>query len=203
MIGIVNYGMGNLASVKNAFDYLSISSKIISNPNELGNVDKIVLPGVGAFGMAIENLNNTGFAEAIQEYVIDKEVPILGLCLGMQLLLDHSTEHGSHVGLGIVKGQVKFFGEIINDMPIPHMGWNNVHFSEESRMFQNIGSSPDYYFVHSYYCQLENPAEASGITNYGIDFHSSLEKDHVFGCQFHPEKSQKAGLSIFKNFNNI
>jgi glutamine amidotransferase len=203
MIGIVNYGMGNLASVKNALDYLSIPSIIIADPLELATVDKIILPGVGAFGMAMQNLNNTGFSLALKELVLEKKVPILGVCLGMQLLLASSTEHGNHEGLGIIDGKVLFFGEVTKDLPIPHMGWNEVEYAANSLLFKNIDSSPDYYFVHSYYCQLSEPGYAVGITSYGIDFHSSLEKEHIFGCQFHPEKSQKSGLAIFKNFNTI
>jgi glutamine amidotransferase len=203
MIGIVNYGMGNLASVKNALDYLSIPSKIIANPIELATVDKIILPGVGAFGMAMQNLKNTRFSLALKELVLEKKVPILGVCLGMQLLLASSTEHGNHEGLGIIDGKVLFLGEVIKDLPIPHMGWNEVEYAANSRIFKNIDPSSDYYFVHSYYCQLSNPVYVAGTTSYGIDFHSSLEKEHIFGCQFHPEKSQKSGLAIFKNFNTI
>lgn len=203
MIGIINYGMGNLASVKNAFDYLNINSTIISIPDQLKHMDKIVLPGVGAFGMAMENLNKTGFSDAIKKIVLVQKKPILGICLGMQLLLNSSTEHGEHTGLGIINGKVLFFGDKITDQPIPHMGWNDVLYNNRSKLYNNIEPSPTYYFVHSYYCKLDDPVYASGITNYGIDFDSSIEKEHIFGCQFHPEKSQKNGLAIFKNFDSL
>lgn len=203
MIGIINYGMGNLASVKNAFDYLHIKSVIIDDPAELKKMTKIVLPGVGAFGMAMENLNKTGFSNAVKEFVLAEKKPILGICLGMQLLFDSSTEHGNHAGLGIVNGRSLFFGEKITGLPIPHMGWNDVAYNEHSKLFKNIEPSPSYYFVHSYYCKADNPAYASGITNYGIDFHSSIEHEQIFGCQFHPEKSQKNGLAVFKNFDSL
>src|SRR5687767_12827827 len=120
MIGIVNYGMGNLASVKNALDHLQVESKITDNPKDLSAMDKIILPGVGAFGMAMNNLNSSGFSDYIKEFALDKKKPLLGLCLGMQLLLESSTEHGDHKGLGLVKGKVLFFGDIFTDLPIPH-----------------------------------------------------------------------------------
>lgn len=203
MIGIINYGMGNLASVKNALEYLSISCKIISSPDELREADKIILPGVGAFGMAMDNLNKSGFSAEIKELVLEKKKPILGICLGMQLLLDQSVEHGKHKGLSIVNGEVLFFGDAISGQPIPHMGWNDVEQKKDSVLYKTIDGPVSYYFVHSYYCQLNNVQEVAGITNYGIAFHSSIESGHIFGCQFHPEKSQKNGLSIFKNFNSF
>lgn len=203
MIGIINYGMGNLASVKNAFDYLKIESEIINTPGELKSVDKIVLPGVGAFGRAMENLNSLGFTNEIKEFVVVNRKPILGICLGMQLLLDSSTEHGSFSGLGIVQGRVLFFGNEIVGMPIPHMGWNNVIYNQDSKLYKDIEPSPSYYFVHSYYCKLDNPGHVSATTEYGINFHSSIENEHIYGCQFHPEKSQKNGLAIFKNFDSL
>jgi len=203
MIGIVNYGMGNLASVMNAFDYLGIKARIISNPTELKNQDKILLPGVGAFGRAMENLNKTGFSEVIKEQVIEKKKPILGICLGMQLLMESSTEHGLHKGLDIVKGRVLYFGDTIRNLTIPHVGWNEVEFGVNSKLFSEMPSNPTFYFVHSYYCELTYQENIAGITDYGILFHSVLEKEHIFGCQFHPEKSQKNGLSLFRNFNML
>jgi glutamine amidotransferase len=203
MIGIVNYGMGNLASVKNSLDFLNIKAKIINSPEELRKVDKILLPGVGAYGIAIENLNNLGFSDTLRELIIDKKKPVLGICLGMQLLLDSSTEYGRHAGLCIVKGHVLPFNEVVSDLAIPHMGWNEVNYSAQSRLFSGIKTGSTFYFVHSYYCKLVNYAHVAGITGYGIDFHSALENEHIFGCQFHPEKSQKSGLCVFENFNSL
>lgn len=203
MIGIVNYGMGNLASVKNAFDFLDIKARIINNPIELKNQDKILLPGVGAFGRAMENLTKSGFSEVIQELVIEKKKPILGICLGMQLLLGSSTEHGLHKGLDIIKGQVLFFGDSISNLTIPHVGWNEVRFRAKTKLFFEMPADPTFYFVHSYYCALTDPEQIAGITDYGIMFHSALENEYIFGCQFHPEKSQKNGLSVFRNFNRV
>ncbi|RYE53867.1 MAG: imidazole glycerol phosphate synthase subunit HisH [Sphingobacteriales bacterium] len=201
MIGIINYGMGNLASVRNALDHLSITCKIVSSPAELRDMDKIILPGVGAFGMAMENLDSTGFSEEIRELVLVKKKPLLGICLGMQLLLQRSVEHGEHNGLSIVNGDVLFFGDVISNQPIPHMGWNDVEHKKNSILYAGIEEKSSYYFVHSYYCKLSDKEDVAGSTNYGIDFDSSIEAGHIFGCQFHPEKSQKNGLNIFRNFN--
>jgi glutamine amidotransferase len=203
MIGIINYGMGNLASVKNSLDYLNISSKIISNPLDLYKIDKIILPGVGAFGAAIENLNSSGFSNTLKELVLVKNIPILGICLGMQLLLESSNEHGYHNGLGIIKGNVLFFGDCVKDLPVPHVGWNDVDNFNRGFLFKDISVSSNFYFVHSYFCKLQNSLDVSGTSMYGIEFHSALERENVFGCQFHPEKSQKVGLSIFRNFNTF
>lgn len=203
MIGIVNYGMGNLASVKNALDYLAIPSKIVSLPLELPQVDKILLPGVGAFGMAMENLRKIGFDDVIQELVVAKQMPILGVCLGMQLLLESSCEHGYHEGLKIIEGNVRFFGDSTKDIPIPHIGWNDVEHNIHSTLFDEVESSSSYYFVHSYYCELSHRDHVAGITHYGIAFDSALEHNNVFGCQFHPEKSQKNGLSLLRRFGAV
>jgi len=202
MIGIVNYGMGNIASVKNALDYLRINSVIIDNPNKLYNMDKLLLPGVGAFGMAMHNLNYSGFSDTIKELVIIKKKPILGICLGMQLLLESSTEHGFHLGLDLIKGKVLFLGNVINNLSIPHIGWNEVNYCKTSVLFRNLKVESTFYFVHSFYCEIESLKNVSGTTDYGFTFHSSLEDEHVFGCQFHPEKSQHNGLLVLSNFNN-
>ena len=193
--------MGNLASVKNAFDYLSIPCEIFSDPSAIPNYDRLLLPGVGAFGKAMENLHASGFEDAIKKAVLINEVPILGICLGMQLLLSNSTEHGSHSGLDIVKGTVTSFKEVVTGMPVPHMGWNDVTL-KNSALGNADGSKGTYYFVHSFYCSLEEENYVTGFTEYGIRFHSMFEKDHISGCQFHPEKSQADGLTIFKNFGS-
>ncbi len=203
MIGIINYGMGNLASVKNALDYLEIDSKIIDQPDELMEVDKLILPGVGAFGMAMDNLRSRGFVEPLKEVVLEQKKPILGICLGMQLFLSKSYEFGEHEGLNFIQGEVKSFADKVKDLPIPHIGWNRVKF-EKNTLLNNV--EPDkaiFYFVHSFYCDLENKGDESGGTDYGIDFTSMIEKDNIFGAQFHPEKSQKFGLEIFSSFHKL
>lgn len=203
MIGIVDYGMGNLGSVKNALDYIGANAKVVTHPKELGDVDKIVLPGVGAFGMAMYNLTKNGFSDIIKELVLVKRLPILGICLGMQLLFESSDEHGFNLGLGLIKGKVTGFKQVVAGIPVPHMGWNSADANTNALLFKSIGLLPNFYFVHSYFCQAENSIDVSSVTEYGISFHSSVESGNIFGCQFHPEKSQKDGLAIYKNYNNI
>ncbi len=202
MIGIINIGIGNIQSVKNSLDYLKIENKIITDCKEVCSCQKIILPGVGAFSQAMERLNNTGFSEAIRKFSKSGGA-ILGICLGMQLLLDSSEEHGYHEGLGLVGGKVLPFREAIKDLPIPHVGWNSLDIKNNFSLLENIEQGASYYFVHSYYCSLTNRSAVSASTNYGIDFDSVFEEGKIFGCQFHPEKSQRDGLKILENFNKI
>jgi imidazole glycerol-phosphate synthase subunit HisH len=199
MIGIIDNKMGNLASVENALNYLSIPNEIFSNPLHIKKYDKIILPGVGAFGNAMKNLINSGFYDTIKEEVLVKNKPILGVCLGMQLLLSQSTEHGFHKGLNLIEGTVTHFKERFTHLPIPHMGWNDV-IPQKSSLLPTESSDNCFYFVHSYYCMIADTNDIAGITDYGIDFHSMVERKHIFGCQFHPEKSQKAGMNIYQSF---
>jgi imidazole glycerol-phosphate synthase subunit HisH len=203
MIGIINYGMGNLASVANALDFLNISNKIIAEYQDLKHCDKLILPGVGAFGMAMQFLNDLNFSDEIKELVLNQKKPLLGICLGMQLLLEESSEHGTHEGLGFIQGKVKHFNTLVKDLPLPHMGWNDVEINN-SRLFNSSNEIvPCFYFVHNYYCDVTTPDEVSGLSDYGIKFHAMVEKDNVFGCQFHPEKSQKSGLAIYTAFDKL
>lgn len=202
MIGIINYGVGNLQSVKNSLDYLNIHNIFINKPQEIDACDKIILPGVGAFGPAIEKLNKLGFSEKIKEFA-KKKKPILGICLGMQLLFQASEEGGFHQGLGLIKGKVLPFSKKIKKLPIPHVGWNNIYKDKASLIFENIDDDSCFYFVHSFYCE---PADKSAIVasaDYGIRFTVAFEKNKIFGCQFHPEKSQIAGLKILDNFHKL
>ena len=199
-IGIINYGMGNLASVLNALNHLSIDAGIFDTPGSIVNYDKLILPGVGAFGQAMENLNKSGFDEEIKEAVLVRKKPILGICLGMQLMLTQSTEHGIHKGLDLVAGKVENFSAILSDLPVPHVGWNGVKARGSRLIPDDLPEVPDFYFVHSFYCRLDDTNYATGHTEYGINFHSMFEKDNIAGCQFHPEKSQRVGLEIFKKF---
>lgn len=203
MIGIINYGMGNLASVKNALDYLRIDSRFINSPQELNKVDKLILPGVGAFGMAMSNLISKGFAEPLKEEILLNKKPILGICLGMQLLLTKSCEFGEYEGLNLIKGEVKSFSDKITDLPIPHMGWNQVNYCKNLLLEDVSMQDAVFYFVHSFYCELHDKNQESGETKYGFKFTSMIEKENIFGAQFHPEKSQKYGLKIFSSFQKI
>lgn len=203
MIGIINYGMGNLASVKNAFDYLNIASLIIDQPEDMAKMDKLVLPGVGAFGMAMDNLRNQNLIEPLKEQVLNHKKPILGICLGMQLFLTKSYEFGEYEGLNFIEGEVKSFSEKVQEIAIPHIGWNRVKYNQSKLLVNVPKQEAVFYFVHSFYCHLKNNNEAIGCTDYGIDFTSIIEKDNIFGTQFHPEKSQKFGLEIFSSFDQI
>jgi glutamine amidotransferase len=203
MIGIINYGMGNLASVANALNVLGISNKVIDNYRELKYCDKIILPGVGAFGMAIGRLHELNISEELTELVVYKKKPLLGICLGMQLLLEESSEFGIHEGLGFIKGKVRNLNNVVKDMPLPHIGWNDVEI-KNSRLFDSSYElNPCFYFVHNYYCDVEEAEVIKGYTSYGIEFSSILETENIFGCQFHPEKSQKPGLAIYNAFHKL
>lgn len=202
MIGIIDIKMCNLRSVKNSLDYLNISNKFINFPKGISDCDKLILPGVGAFGTAMEKLNKNGFTKRINKFAKDGK-PILGICLGMQLLMESSEEHGHHLGLGLIKGRVLDFNGKIKNLPIPHIGWNDVVKKGESKILRDIDKVNSFYFVHSFYCDLLNKKEVVGTTDYGFGFDSVLESRNIFGCQFHPEKSQRAGLIILKNFSKI
>ncbi len=203
MIGILNYNMGNIRSVRNALDYLDLPNQVISDPKKISSCDRIILPGVGAFKVAIATLTARGFRNELLEFGFQRRRPILGICLGMQLLLEHSTEGGIHSGLALVPGEVLFFGSEKFIYPIPHVGWNEVHQVSSSSLLRQIPDGTTFYFVHSYYCKLKDRDTAVGVTDYGIDFDSVLENENVYGCQFHPEKSQNYGLSLLRNFGKV
>lgn len=202
MLGILNYKMGNLQSVKNSLDYLHISSKFINHPSEIADCDKLILPGVGAFGLAMEQLKELKLLDPLKKFVASGH-PLLGICLGMQLLLESSEEHGFHTGLAFIRGRVLPFREKIKELPIPHVGWNNIAKKKESQLLKNIENETSFYFVHSFYCDLVDKKEVAATTDYGFDFDSVIEVGNIFGCQFHPEKSQHLGLKILENFNRI
>lgn len=202
MIGIVDYKMGNLQSVKNSLDYLGIESKFVTSPKEIEGCNKLILPGVGAFGLAMKQLNELNLVEPIKKFVKDGK-PILGICLGMQLLLDSSEEHGHHMGLSLVRGQVLPFAGKVGNLPIPHVGWNDASQIEESKILENIEDGDSFYFVHSFYCDVTDKKEVVATTDYGFDFDSVIESNNIYGCQFHPEKSQRAGLFLLENFSKI
>ncbi len=201
MIGIINYGMGNLASVLNGLKALELNAEIVDDPALLDRYDRLILPGVGAFKQAMDNLRNSGFQKALDEFVQQGEKPLLGICLGMQLLFDKSLEHGENQGLGYIPGEVLPFGNKVKDHRIPHVGWNTVYPQPESRLLPE--QPEDYYFVHSFYCHPAKDNDQKGLTEYEIDFCSVVEYGQVFGVQFHPEKSQKHGLQLLKEFAEL
>jgi len=196
-IGIVDYNMGNLASVKNAFKKIKADAEIVQDVEKIKSYDKLILPGVGAFGDAIEHLKNTGMDEAIIEFAKSGKY-LLGVCLGMQLLFESSEEFGNHKGLGLIKGEVVHFDKSkIGEHKIPHMGWNKM-FTKKSPLFEGL-DNPYLYFVHSYHVVCDENF-AIGKTVYGYEFVSAVNKDNIFGFQPHPEKSHNEGLKILKNF---
>lgn len=199
MLGIVDYNIGNLASVQNAILKVGESAKIESDPSKLKDYDKIILPGVGAFGDAMEHLQKSGMQEAILEFIKSGKF-LLGICLGMQLLFQKSYEFGEHFGLGLLEGEIIHFEKatLQKGEKIPHMGWNLVKKVKNSALLEGLEDSFYLYFVHSYY--LGESKNALGMSHYGIDFVSIVQKENIFGIQPHPEKSHNVGLKILKNF---
>lgn len=197
MIAIIDYGMSNLRSVRHGLEYLGADARIIDSPAELTNASAMVLPGDGAFGPAMQNLNNFGWLEPMHN-AIARGVPFLGICLGMQLLFETSEEMGAHQGLGIIKGSVKKFP--VSAGKIPQIGWNQLRVRPNSKFLAGINENTYAYFVHSYYCQADDPTVVVASTDYGINYASVVEKDNVWGAQFHPEKSGTDGLTMLKNF---
>lgn len=195
MICIIDYGMGNLHSVQNALEHLGLSSKISSSPEDLQAADRLILPGVGAFPDAMAALGRTGLDEEILRQCRAKK-PLLGICLGMQLLFEQSSEGGLHEGLGLMPGEITRF-EIREK--VPHMGWNSVK-NKDKAMFAGLPDEFSVYFVHSYCAQDVAMPYASGITQYGVPFVCAVHHENVYGCQFHPEKSGENGMQILRNF---
>lgn len=201
MIGICDYNMGNLASVYNACHLLDAKAEIVKDPNELKKYDRIILPGVGAYGDAMEHLNSTGMKDAILTFAQSGK-PMIGICLGMQLLFESSQEFGNHKGLGLIEGQIVKFdkSKMKEDHKIPHMGWNTVE-NKTNELFHGL-ENPYLYFVHSYHAQTDDK-NVIGYTTYGYKFASAVNKDNIYGFQPHPEKSHDNGLRILKNFMSI
>ena len=201
MICIIDYGAGNLKSIENAvkFYYPDIRVDIVREPERLKNYSKIIFPGVGAFGNAVQKIQKLGFDSAILEEA-GKGSFILGICLGMQLFATKSYEYGEHNGLDLIEGEVVHFKDVMKDLSVPHMGWNDVEFVKEDRIFHNIKGNSDFYFVHSYYFRCKKGSDILGVTQYGINFPSVINRDNIYGVQFHPEKSQESGLLFIKNF---
>lgn len=198
MIGIIDYGMGNLRSVEKAFQFLGFDACISDDINFLQRADKIVLPGVGAFAEAIATVKKKEFDKVIKEQV-NKRKPFLGICLGMQMIFDVSYENGEYEGLGLISGVVKRLPE---NVKIPHIGWNNLKIYKQEPLFKNLDESPYVYFVHSYYLETDAPV-VSATTFYGKEIQVSVQKDNIYATQFHPEKSGDAGLQILENFGNL
>lgn len=198
MIAIIDYDAGNLKSVEKALEYLNEPVYITRDREAILHADKVILPGVGAFGEAMEYLNKYQLVNTIYD-VVDKKIPFLGICLGMQLFFESSEESPGVPGLGLLKGCILRIPKN-SDLKIPHMGWNSLDISSDSRLFDGIPVHSFVYFVHSYYLQTECSADVAATTEYGVTVHAAVEHENIFGCQFHPEKSSDTGLQILKNF---
>lgn len=197
MIAVIDYGAGNLRSVRNALAHLGAEVITVRQPEQLAGVEKIVLPGVGAFGAGMAALRAAGFEEAIKEAVA-AGTPLLGICLGLQYLFESSDEMGYHTGLGLLAGRVTRFPP--NELKVPHIGWNQLDIRRDSPLLAGIPDGAYAYFVHSYYARPADPADVIATTEYGITFASVVGRGNVFGIQCHPEKSQTVGLRILRNF---
>jgi len=200
MIGLIDYDMGNLRSVTNAFDQLGFEIEIVQNADNVEGYDKIILPGVGAYKDAMSCLEERGMDQAIKAFAASKK-PLLGICLGMQLLFDNSVEFGHTQGLGLIEGEVVAFdpARFPTRLKVPHMGWNELHVKKETPLFTGMPSSFYLYFVHSFHVECDE-RYVIGSTTYGYEFPSAVQKNNIYGFQPHPEKSHTNGLTILKNF---
>jgi len=201
MIVIVDYGMGNLRSVWKAFERVGAQAKVSDQPGELDRASGVVLPGVGAFAPAMQHLRERGLLEPVREVLAGRSKPFLGICLGLQLLMGQSEEDGPVEGLGIIPGHCRRF---VTDLKVPHMGWNQVEWTQEVPLFEGIPGGSFFYFVHSYFVDPAEEGWTCGRTGYGKTFTSAIARDGmIFATQFHPEKSQQGGLQILKNFSRL
>ena len=198
MIALIDYDAGNMRSVEKALDFLGEKPVVTRKREEILGADRINLPGVGSFGDAMHNLEAFGLTEVIKE-AVEKKIPLLGICLGMQVLFEKSEESPGVKGLGILEGEIVRFPKT-EGLKIPHMGWNSLSCSKDGRLFEGLEENPYVYFVHSYYLKAKDPKIVKATAEYGVTIHASVEKGSVFGCQFHPEKSGWTGLHILKNF---
>lgn len=201
MTAIIDYDAGNIKSVEKALQFLGEEVLVTREPEEIRRAERVILPGVGAFGDAMEKLDKYGLIPVIRQTVEEKR-PFLGICLGLQLLFESSEESPGESGLGLLKGRIlQIPGG--GGLKVPHIGWNSLRFPRPGRLFQGIGEGVYVYFVHSYYLAAEEETVVSAVTEYGVSIHAAVEKDNLFACQFHPEKSSDAGLRILKNFVNL
>ncbi len=200
MIAIVNYGLGNLESIKNMLKKIGYGTIITSDANDIKSASKLILPGVGAFDSGMENLSKLNLIGLLNEKVLAGKTPVLGICLGMQLMTKNSEE-GKLSGLGWIDAEtVRFKFENRPEIKIPHIGWNNIQIRKQSPLYGDIYEDARFYFVHSYHVRCKDEKNVLSETSYGYDFVSSFQKDNIYGVQFHPEKSHKYGMKILKNF---
>ena len=199
MVGIIDYDAGNLHSVENALKKLGQKSVVTSDAETLLSCERVILPGVGAFGDAMRLLTEHHLPEVIEE-IVRREIPLLGICLGLQLLLEESEESPGVKGLGLLKGKILRIPDRDGTLKVPHMGWNDLTYPNPGRLFSDVEEGSFVYFVHSYYLKAEEPSVVTARTAYGVTIDASVEHGNLFGCQFHPEKSGDVGMKILQNF---
>jgi len=199
-VAIINYGMGNLGSVRRALEELGVNVIIADHPMMLIDANRFILPGVGSFGAGMQRLRDGGWIDLLYQQVFEHHKPLLGICLGMQMLTGSSEENGKNDGLNFIPGKARRLDNLGCTLRIPHVGWNEVKFQKDSILFNKIPQAMDFYFVHSYAVEVNNPSDVSATTSYGINITAAISKSNIFGTQFHPEKSSKSGKQILKNF---
>ena len=199
-IAIINYGMGNLGSVRRSLENLGADVIVAERPIQLLDANRIILPGVGSFGEGMKKLSDEGWIESLQVEVMEQGKPLLGICLGMQMLSSSSEENGLNKGLNFISGKVLRIDQLGCSLRIPHVGWNEVNYQEGTPLFNDIPQAIDFYFVHSYAFVADNPDSVIATSAYDISITAAVSKNHIFGTQFHPEKSSRAGQQILRNF---
>ncbi|QKF66495.1 glutamine amidotransferase WbuY [Arcobacter venerupis] len=203
MIGIIDYGVGNIKAFANIYKNFDLPFKIIKNIAEFENITKLILPGVGSFDHAMTSLQNSGMREKLDELVLEKKIPMIGICVGMQMLAK-SSEEGTLNGLGWIDGVVKKFDKSkIKNGPLPHMGWNNLNIEKKNKIFENLEENPRYYFLHSYYFECNNKDNVIATATYGEKFDCMINHENIYGIQCHPEKSHYNGIQLLKNFGEL
>lgn len=204
MISIVDYGLGNLKAFANIYKRLNIPAEIVTTTEQLKKSEKIILPGVGAFDHAMERLNNSGLRDTLDDLVLNKKIPVLGICVGMQML-GNSSDEGKLSGLKWIDGEVKLFdvNSIKHTTRLPHMGWNDVEPTKLNPIMEGLDNNAIFYFLHSYYFSCNNPDDSIAVSDYGIRYTCAVNHDNIYGVQFHPEKSHNYGIQLLKNFANL
>ncbi len=202
MIRVIDYGLGNISAFLNMYKRLNIEAAVARTPEELRQADKLILPGVGAFDHAMELLDGSGMRGTLDELVTKQKVPVLGICVGMQILARGSDE-GRSAGLGWIDGHVKGFKSLELDLLLPHMGWNDVQPSADARLFAGLEDECRFYFLHSFYFSCTRAQDIAAVSRYGIDFSCAVHADNIYGVQFHPEKSHHFGAQLLKNFAEL
>ncbi len=204
MIGIIDYGVGNIKAFANVYKNLNVPFKVVKSTNNLIDITKIILPGVGSFDHAMRSLQDSGMREKLDELVLEKKIPVIGICVGMQMLAKSSDE-GNLLGLGWINAVVKKFDNLQLDenMPLPHMGWNSIKTYQNSQLLRNLEVNPRFYFLHSYYFECNNSNDIIATTNYGISFTCVVNHENIYGIQCHPEKSHHNGIALLKNFGEL